>query len=781
MKNDRLTENANRDSVHPEDQTGVLEGLEILPPEALSRRSFLETAGFTLSVAAIGGCDRAPQHTAHPLPEQPAGVIPGRTRIYASTCGGCPSGCGLLVSVRDGRPLKMEGMPEHGLSKGGLCAVGQASPLGLYDSRRLTQPMFHETESSWEEVDRTILGGLEAVSKSKGAVRFVTPTISSPTLKAEIDRFLTRFSDARHIVFDAVSSSAILDAHETTHGKRVLPHYNLSAAKVIVSLGADFLGTWISPVEFTAAWRTRRSPSPSTPEMSFHAQIEGRLSLTGSKADRRYRASPLDFGLILAFLAEALAAHAGRSPIAGSPKEESPLPKEVLLDLAERLWHARGESLVISDSQDVETQILVNSINFMLGNYGNTIDTTYPSQQRQGNDGDVIQLIEELRSEKVQALFVAGTDLTHNLPKREVISEAIRKIPLIVSLGDRMDDLSSFAHCICPDHHWLESWGDYEPVVGLLSLSQPTIAPLRNTRSILESLASWSGRNESAYEILRNHWKSVVFPQTGEELFDSFWDKAVHDGRVDLRPKSIGTPNHSSDSFETSVVRFPKVALRPDQFVLDLYPRVGLTDSRHAHNPWLQELPDPISKVTWDNYAAISSATAARLGIADGDVLEIANEAGDFLVQIPALIQPGHADQVVSLALGYGVKGTDRFARIGPKWIEAKHTVGPGQLVGKNGAGFIKLREKSLSYCPAGITLKKTGRKYSLATTQRQHSLEIPRNVAPHGAEVRDVVQSTTLEAFRRNSTSGAPERHHVSAGDLWPADHPKTGHHWGW
>ena len=194
-------------------------------PFPVSRRRFLEAAGFSLSIAALQGCGRTPVQTALPLAEQPEGQIPGRRMTYASTCAACPAGCGLLVSVRDGRPLKMEGMPEHPVSKGGLCAIGQALPLGLYDSHRLQGPLQDGKPAEWDDVDGKIEEAIKEIEQAGGAVRFVTGTITSPTLKASIDSFLSRFQDSRHVSFDAVSSSAILDSHEKTHGVRVLPRY----------------------------------------------------------------------------------------------------------------------------------------------------------------------------------------------------------------------------------------------------------------------------------------------------------------------------------------------------------------------------------------------------------------------------------------------------------------------------------------------------------------------------------------------------------------------------
>lgn len=741
---------------------------------AVNRRQFLEAAGFTLGLVTLGGCGPAPTRVALPLVVQPEGMIPGRTRSYASTCGGCSAACGLLVAVRDGRPLKMEGMPEHPLSRGGLCATGQALPLGLYDSHRLRHPLQAGKPASWADVDRALMSRLEAIAGKGEAVRFVTSTVTSPTLQAMLDAFLSRFANARHVTWDALSCSAILDAHERTHSARVLPHYRLERARVIAAFGADFLGTWISPVEFTAAWSSRRRPTVEHAEMSYHAQFEGRMSLTGGNADKRYRLAPEDYGVVLSHLASQVSELSGQSPPPGS-QGRSPLDESELAALAERLWAARGECLILCDSQDVSVQLLVNFLNHTLGNYGHTLDILRPSRQKQGNDRDLLELVEELKAGKVSALFVAGTDLTHNLPGRAALAKAIGDVELVVSFAEREDDFTSLADFVCPEPHPLEAWMDAEPVNGLASLSQPTLAPLGETRPLVESLARWSGRAESAYEILRTHWKSVMLSRVPSQAFESWWDTVVHDGFVALEANPVAVTEFQAEGVE--LLGNPPIE---QGYTLLLHAKVGMTDSRHAHNPWLQELPDPITKVTWDNHVSVSSSVARTLDVTDGDMLRVESRSGDFMVELPAFVQPGQHDRVLAISLGYGVRGTDRFARIGPRWLEARPTVAPGKLVGTNVAGFLEAKEGTLRYARSGVSVTRTGRRHELATTQEYHSLAIPPQVAPHGATVRDQIQETSLSAFVKNPRAGTPAEHAQEAPQLWADDHPTPGHAWG-
>lgn len=739
----------------------------------VSRRRFLEATGFALSLTAMSGCSRTPVEVALPLVEPVEGMTPGRTLQFASTCGGCAAGCGLLARVRDGRPLKMEGMPEHPLSQGGLCAVGQALPMGLYDSLRLRQPLAAGQPSEWQQVDQQIITALDQIAADGGAVRCVTPTITSPTLQAAIDRFLSRFSNARHIMWDPISSSAILDAHAATHGRRVLPRYRFENAQVIVSFGADFLGTWISPVEFTAGWRQHRIPSPDHPSMSYHVQFEGRMTLTGSKADRRIRLSPVAYGAVLSHLYMSLASRAG-TPVDDAAAAAVPIDADVLDDMVEQLWSARGAAMVISDSQEVQDQVLVNGINAILESYGNTMDIERPSRQRQGSDADLFDLLDELTTGEVAALFVIGTDLSHNLPDQQAFARRIQRVPLVVSCAERVDEFASLADYVCPDHHPLESWFDSEPVDGRLSLSQPLLAPLGNTRSVLESLAVWSGRESTAYDQLREYWEQEVFTHIeAGQTFQEFWDQSVHDGVIERPPRETAV-----NEFQAAAVQLV-TAEDETAFALELHAKVGLLDSRHAHNPWLQELPDPITKVTWDNWVSISPSSAHDLHVVDGDVVQITTETGETL-ELPVLIQPGQHDRLLAIPLGYGVRGTDRFAHIGPQWFEARPTVAAGGTVGTNAARMIDSRDGAFRYVRRGVKLAPTGRRHPLATTQEYHSLEVPPHIAPPGAEMRDPIQETTLSAYAIDPSSGAPAAHQGATPELWPDDHPQTGRAWG-
>jgi MoCo/4Fe-4S cofactor protein with predicted Tat translocation signal len=695
---------------------------------AHSRRGFLKAAGFAFAGAGLAGCSRAPVEKAMPYLVQPEDTVAGRAQYYASTCGACAAGCGIVMKVRDGRPIKLEGNPRQEVSRGATCAAGQASILGLYDSYRLKQPLAKGKPVSWAEVDQAIAAQLNELRRSGAAVRYLSGTIASPTKQALITAFLAQFHDARHVMYDALSASAILDAHRETHGARLLPHYRFDKADVVAGFDADFLGTWISPVEFAHDYASRRRP----PEMSWHVQLEGRLSITGSKADRRVRTAPAEIRPKLAQLAERIA----RNDAQGD-------------EVAKRLLGARGRSLVVCGVNDLQAQVLVNYINHLLENYGITLDVEKPSRQRLGNDRELAGLLDEIRAGKVGALFIDGVNPVAELPG----VPGFDHVGLVVSFAGSPDETAERAHYICPDHHYLESWADAEPVTGLVSLTQPAIRPLGATRSVMETLAAWSGRPAKAYDLLK-------------ERYSARWDSALEAGSLKTdAPRAAAKPFNMA-----AVAPAIEAAHEPASagYTLVLYPSVAMFDGRTAYNPWLHELPDPITKITWDNYASLSPATAASLGVADGDIVRVET------LELPVVVQPGQHDQVVAVALGYGRKASERFANIGPRWIDRLPSVNDKGRVGVNAAPLAAFEGGSLRYERAGVHIAKTGRRVELAATQLHNTLTVPEKLAPKGGEVRPIVREIAREDL------GKPREPAEERRELWPNDHPYTGHRWG-
>ena len=745
------------------------------PVQEFSRRSFLKLAGFSFAGTALAGCQQSNLENAIPYLIRPEEITPGVPYWFASTCRACSAGCGVLVKNRDGRPIKIEGNPAHPVSRGGLCAIGQAAIVSLYDSERLNGPLMKGSPSTWDAVDVEVLTELEAIRKSGGVVRFLTGSVNSPTTRGLINRFLTSFKDGRHVEYDPVSSSAIQDAHQHTHGSRVLPRFRFERAETIVSLDADFLGTWISPVEFTKGYKAGRTLEGSGRKFSHHTQIESRLSLTGSNADERIIVSPDEVALIASRLVALLSPRARRSAFSVSQTFPEHLENRVA-GIADRLWQSRGKSLVVCGTNDLGLQVQVNLLNDLLGNYGKTVDIERHSYQCRGDDGELSRLIEEIRSGSVQALFVEGVNPLYDLPDSSALKEAFSRISLLVSFAERVDETSETARIVMPQPHELERWNDVEAVAGIVSLSQPTIQPLRNTRTLAESLSAWLGERKSAYELIRQEWERSVFRrQNRERSFTAFWNKTLHDGFVEVEAQGVKVKFLRNNAGRGVLPNHHPVA--EGAFSLVLHPSLTMLDGRHAHNPWLQELADPVTKIVWDNYVSISETTAASLGIGEGDVVTIQTEEKDRL-ELPAHLQPGQHDRALSIALGYGRKGTDRFTDVGPKWIQAKPTVAPGELVGVNAATLLRFKNGELAYTGLSVTIANTGRKHPLASTQEYHSLANPDLLGGGTEERRPIIQQTSFAAYTQDPSAGRFRKQEVES--LWPDDHPYDGYRWG-
>jgi Fe-S-cluster-containing dehydrogenase component len=462
----------------------------------------------------------------------------------------------------------------------------------------------------------------------------------------------------------------------------------------------------------------------------------------------------------------------------------APSPDEPAVEaIAARLWAARSRGLVVSGSQDVRVQLLCNFMNHTLGAYGATLDLERPSYQRAGSDTDLTELRAELARGEVQALFIAGANPVYDLPDGASLESDLRRVPLVVSTAERVDETASLAHFVCPDHHYLESWNDAEPVSGVVSLTQPTVPPLNDTRSLVESLSAWTtGTAQPALDLIRARWERDIYPSYpragASETFDTFWNRTLERGIAEISPRPA--PVSSARPFNASAVR---AILRREEapagaFALVLYPKVGMLDGRHGHNAWLHELPDPVTKVTWDNYACFSPAAARQLGLKDGDVVRVSAAGGASPIELPAFVQPGQHDDVVAIALGYGRAGTDRFAKVGPPWFGARP---PAGLVGVNASAMVTTVDRTRRYTGRAVTVAKTGRSHQLASTQIHHSLA--GDVAQSFGGAIGIIQEVTLGQLTLGAGAAAAPTNKVNDRDLWPADHqpqPAPGHRWG-
>ncbi|UOG73856.1 TAT-variant-translocated molybdopterin oxidoreductase [Hymenobacter tibetensis] len=701
---------------------------------AAPRRDFLKLMGFGIAAATLASCE-APVRKAIPYLNKPEEVDPGIANFYASTYFNGTDYNSILVKTREGRPIKLEGNPESPVTRGGLSARAQASVLNLYDKGRLQHFAIKGQPAEKDRVDQEIRTKLASAT---GRIAIVSPTIISPSTKRVIADFAARYPNTEHVMYDANSQSALLRANGG-----VLPAFDFSKADVIVSLGADFLGTWISPVEYASQYITNRKVSSEKRSMSRHFQFETMLSLTGSNADIRVPIKPSEMG------ATTLALY---NEIVGGTSNTT---NKQLKQAAAELKAARGRSLVVSGSNDVAVQTLVAAINQNLGNVGTSVDLTNASLLRQGDDARLLRLVNDMNSGSVGAVIFYNANPAYDHPLAEKVKTGIAKVPVSISLNDRLDETGALCYYACPDHNFLESWNDYEPKRGFLSLAQPAISPLFATRQAQDSLLTWAGSPQTYYNYLRDSWRKVL---TGD--FQKAWDKAVHDGvavgtlSAAVQPQLA--PALGIDQAVAAVSAAPKVS----GVELCLYEKVGIgPGSCEANNPWLQELPDPVTKATWGNYVAVPRDMAVANKWEQNDVLKVT--ANGKSIELPVLIQPGQAKGSVSIALGYG---REKAGRVGDK-------------VGANAYPFVVVQGGNGLVYATSVTLEKTDSTSPIAQTQTHHTIMDRKSVVQEATLAQYIKNPKEVTEYETISTPEGPQKPNKVS--LWQ-DYEYKNHHWG-
>lgn len=619
------------------------------------RRTFLKLLGLSISAAALGGC-RPPREKIVPYLHGQPELTPGIASWYASTCHGCPAACGMLVKVLDGRPIKLEGNPDHVLSRGGLCAVGQGSIVGLYDPYRQRVPTRKGAAVTIAEADAEITRHLQAAKTRGGKVVIVTGPTIGPSTRSLIGEFLGQFPNGAHIVYEPLPYSPIAEGFKQACGMETAPAIRMDRARTVVSFGADFLGTWLSPVEFAKQYASRRAGGA---DAFRHVQVEARLSLTGSNADWRYPLSPSGQAVCVAAL---FAEVAGR--LRGIAWSAASLPptdvvdtrvQQIVNDLVPLLLEDRGKCLVIGDSADPAVQILLAALNYVLGNIGETLDPQRPISLG-SEDQRLFQLVSDMEAGNVEVLIVHGCNPALSWPQREPFARALAKVACSVSTSVTPDETTALVDWHVPAHHPMEAWGDAEPQAGVYSLHQPTIRPLYRTRAFEDSLLRWMNRPEGFHAYLQAHWRKHIYPRAGGSgSFEDFWNRALQSGCVVTPPQS---PTHYQLRQSVVADALRQVIQQPrssDSYEIELYETVALRDGTWANNPWLQELPDPVTKITWGAGAAMAEATAKSLGLREGDWISIEGAPG-VRIELPVQIQPGQEDRTISVPVGYGRK-----------------------------------------------------------------------------------------------------------------------------
>ena len=731
-----------------EEAAGTPEFLEFLHREfpsgaaewtdAFSRRDFLKLMGASLALAGLGACTRQPIEKIVPYVRQPEEIVPGKPLFFATAMqlGGYASG--ILVESHEGRPTKIEGNPDHPASLGATSIFGQAAVLDLYDQDR-SQEVIHEGEpSTWEAFLSQMSDALLQQAPSQGAgLRLLTGTVTSPTLAAQIRALLQKFPRARWHQHEPIAGDSVREGALLAFGEDVETQYHFDKADVIVALDSDFLFSHPASLQFARHFADRRRVAAESEGMNRLHCVEATPSITGSMADHRLPMRASDVEAIAGYLVNCVVPERGPSDNFGTPYYN------FVARVSQDLLANRGKSIVIAgEQQPPAVHAMAHSINHALGNFGTTVTFTQPVQANPVNQVDSLrELAADMNAGAVEMLVVLEGNPLFTAPCDIDLARGFSLVKLGVRLGSHEDETSAASHWHIPAAHFLETWSDARAFDGTASILQPLIEPLyagRSSHEVLDALSQTSVR--SPYDIVRDFWKTQnLWPD-----FEKGWRKALHDGLV------AGTAFP-----EKQVSVLPLAAMEPvpparDNIELVFRPDPTIWDGRFANNGWLQELAKPITKLTWDNAALVSPATAKSRKLQTGDVIEI--RCRGRTLRAPVWISPGHPDNCIILPLGYG----------------RKLAGGVGSGLGFNAYA---LRTSGAPWFDSDAEVVNTGEHHAFAATQHHHSIE-----------GRDILRAGTLEDFQSNPAFIAdmfeqPPRDETLYN---PREHENKGYAWG-
>ena len=779
-----------------------IDKLDRSPQGGVARRDFLTIMSASMAMAGFA-CARRPVHKIIPYVVKPEEITPGVPNWYASTCQECAKGCGVLIKNREGRPIKLEGNPDHPVNKGSLCGRGQASVLGLYDPDRLKAPVVRNRadgtrkESNWADVDAALQAQLKKIAGQGGRVKVLSGEIQSESTRRLVKEFLGAFPKGEHIEFEPLALDEVPAAQALSYGNAVVPRYRFDQAHYVLSLGSDFLGNGLSPLESTKLWTERRKLSgqnPAQAQLGKLVCVESMMTLTGANADQRMPVRPgdeLKVGMAVAhdliirqkksrFAQDnsVISALQGYSPEVVAAEIGLSRGAESIREIASALWENQGKSIVVAGSVQAKTadamslQIVANLLNSALDNDGKTVDGSVNYSVSRSSFVALSRLADEMKAGQVDALIVYRSNPLYAAPRTALgLAEGLKRVPLVIVVSEYEDETSALADYILPDHHYLENWGDAHPNQAVYSLQQPAMAPIHSSRAFQDSLLIWrkgglavsglAAKSLDWHDYLQNNWKETVYREVGAAgSFEQFWNGTLRAGVVDVfAAKGISSEKVAPRSFRTaSVANLPKYSAQTEALTLALYAKTSLYDGRNANNAWLQELPDSISSVTWDNYINLSPALAKKLDLKDDDVVELVS--GDRSVELPLHIQPGLHSQVVTVAVGYGRTAVGKVGN---------HTgvdVFPlTQLSGAKGTA------PALIYAGQKVSLRKTGKFYKLALTQWHTA-----------TENRPVINDITLAEYRKNPAQSNHTDPHLrleTVPTMWKK-HEYKGYRWG-
>ena len=611
----------------PTDQ--FLGNKEALESSSTSRRDFLKFVGFSTAAATVASC-QGPVVKSIPYVVKPEDVLPGEANYYATAIADGHDFANILVKVREGRPIKIEANKDV---NGQTNARVQASVLSLYDSNRLKGAYAGGKKIAWDAFNKAVIADLDAANTAGKQIVLLTGTCASPTNGKLFQAFIAKYPTAKHIVVDTISESGMLDAMEAAYGDRALPSYDFSKAKTIVSFGADFLGDWQGGGNQASYAKGRDAKSG---KMSQHHQFEANMSLTGANADYRYPTKPSEQMATLVSL---------YNKVTGSNLPTKKTAHDATLaKLAAKL---KNGGLVVVGANDANAQQIALAINKVIASPA--LDVVNTRNIRKGNDATVKQLLADMKAGKVGAVVTNNINPSYSLVG---YADAVKNVATTVAVSLHKDETATTAKYVAGSHHYLESWSDVAMNKATVSIMQPVIKPLFDTKQFQDLLLAWTGDATNYYNYLK----------TNVNLGAKSWNQTVHDGFASL------TIIQSENTEETPVIDLTAAAQalaaqKAGKYELTLYSSIGMGDGKQANNPWLQEFTDPITRIAWDNYLTVSAKDAKALGFSnpiqdngaiDGNYANVT--VNGVTVKAPVFVQPGQAEGTIGLAFGYGRK-----------------------------------------------------------------------------------------------------------------------------
>jgi molybdopterin-containing oxidoreductase family iron-sulfur binding subunit len=716
----------------------------------MKRRDFLKIIGVAGGTAAVaGGCSPQPVEQIIPYVIPPDDIIPGIPKWYASTCTECPAGCGILVKNREGRAIKIEGNPLNPINSGSLCARGQSALQGLYNPDRIRGPLSRNTSGrlepiSWDSAEKALVGRIQEIRKKGKAngIVFLTNHIGG-SLGKLMDEWLGALGGKR-VVYETFAHEPIREANRIAFGMDKIPTYHIEKTKYLLSFGADFLETWLSPTEYAKRFSQMHGYRDKT--MGRFVQVEPRLSLTGASADEWVSIKPgteafLALGIANVILSEGLSSISSDESaklanfLSGYTTDRvsslTEVPQETIRRISKEFVELKpslaiGGGAATTSSNATGTLVAINILNYMAGNIGDTVNFGESlTVSQSASFKEIASLVDSMSRGEVELLVIYNVNPAFTLPDSIGFEEALKRVPFVVSFSSFMDETTELANLILPDHTALERWGDYIPREGVYGLIQPVMSPVFNTKPTGDVILSISKGIEGLkdrftwstfYDYLRDSWRNGLQPSLAPEKdFETFWREAVEAGGVFKEVEPI--PVRLSDGVLGVTFAEPRFEGQGDMYLI-AYPSYRYYDGRGANKPWLQELPDALTTAVWDSWVEINPQTADRLGIAEGDFLSIESPYGRIETQ--AFIYKGIRPDTVAIPLGLGHTSYGRYAQ--------NRGVNPIDIlpvtIDEASGGFAWLSTR--------VKVSRTGRRGQLVKTQYsmgQHGREVARAV----------------------------------------------------